>query len=161
MSRLVALMLCSMTLAGAASAAKPRAPTEAPTTHVSCTGGPREIKIIVRNVKKSEGLITADLYRNEQTTFLRGPGRLQQVRFAAKSPVTMFCLTAPSDEAHAVAVYQDKNANKKFDKGAFGLPVEPYGVSNNPRMRFGPPHVEEALFDIAAEGTTVEIMLNN
>jgi uncharacterized protein (DUF2141 family) len=49
----------------------------------------------------------------------------------------------------------------KFDKGAFGLPAEPYGVSNNPRMRLGPPKIGEALFHVAPNGAEVEIDLKD
>jgi uncharacterized protein (DUF2141 family) len=141
-------------------AAKKTAP-EIPTTHVSCKGGPREIRVVVTNVRKNEGLITVDLYRNAEEGFLKKAGRVARARYAAKAPVTLICLAAPSEEPHAIAVYQDRNANKKFDKGALGLPAEPYGLSNNPKMRFAPPKVGEALFHVPTEGATVEIVLKN
>ena len=127
--------------------------------HFSCTGEPNEVRIVITNVKKSVGLITAELYRNDPAGFLLNEGREARVRFAAKSPVTQFCLHAPSSTAFALAVYHDKNANLRIDKGAFGIPVEPYGVYNNPAMRFAAPPVEEALFPVAGDGATVEIKL--
>ena len=39
---------------------------------------------------------------------------------------------------YAVSVYQDKNKNGKLDKNRLGMPVEPYGFSNNPRIITGP-----------------------
>lgn len=133
----------------------------APIEHVSCRGAPHEIRIVIRNVKNSVGLMTADLYRNDEEGFLKREGRVEQVRFAAKSPVTAFCIAAPTAAPYAIAVYHDQNANKTFDKNALGLPVEPFGVSNNPSMRFAPPKVAEALFDVPPEGVTVEIELKN
>jgi uncharacterized protein (DUF2141 family) len=129
--------------------------------HVSCTGKPNEIRIVVKNVKKSIGLVTADLYRNDASGFLHKGGRVGRARFAAKAPVTVFCIDAPSADAYAVAVYHDKNANKAFDKNPLGLPAEPFGLSNNPKMRLAPPKIEEALFEVAADGAIVEIELNN
>lgn len=129
--------------------------------HVSCKGAPNEIRIIIRNVKKSVGLMTADLYNNDPDGFLQRAGRVNQVRFAAKAPVTAFCIDAPAPNSYAIAVYQDKNANKTFDKNALGLPAEPYGVSNNPPMRFAPPKLADSLFDVDAGGATVEIDLKN
>jgi uncharacterized protein (DUF2141 family) len=70
------------------------------------------------------------------------------------------CVPAPEPGDYAIAVYHDENANKTFDKGAFGLPAEPWGISNNPRIRFGPPHVSEALFPVNGEGAKVVIKLN-
>jgi len=116
--------------------------------HVSCTGGANEIRVTISNVKDSVGLIVADLYPNKEEGFLHSVGRLKQVAFAAKAPQTTFCMYAPAKGKYAVSVYHDKNANKDFDKGAFGLPAEPYGVSNNPPMRMAAPKVDEAVFDV-------------
>lgn len=129
--------------------------------HVSCTGGENEIRIIVNGVKGSHGLITADLFPNKEDGFLRGRGRLFQVKFAAKAPQTKFCIRAPESGLFAMSVYHDENANGDFDKNGIGLPAEPWGISNNPKIRFGPPPVEKALFEVVAEsGAKVEIDLN-
>jgi len=90
---------------------------------------------------------------------LHGRGRLKQVKVAAKSPVTSFCMTAPTEGEFAVSVYQDENANGDFDKGPLGLPAEPWGISQNPKIRFGPPSVKEAIFPVSADGAKVEIKL--
>ena len=40
---------------------------------------------------------------------------------------------------YAVSVYHDENNNGILETGGvFGIPVEPYGFSNNPTMTFGP-----------------------
>ncbi|WDI32706.1 DUF2141 domain-containing protein [Hyphococcus flavus] len=129
--------------------------------HVSCSGHENEIRIIVNDVKGAHGLITADLYPNEEDGFLRGRGRILQVRFAAKAPQTKFCIRAPESGLFAMSVYHDENANGDFDKNGIGLPAEPWGISNNPKVRFGPPKVEKALFEVGAEtGAKVSINLN-
>lgn len=129
--------------------------------HVSCKGGDNEIRIVVTGVKKAVGLITADLYLNDQEHFLHGgEGRVKKVKFAAKEPRTQFCMTVPEAGEYALAIYQDKNANGKFDKNALGLPAEPWGVSQNPKILFGPPSVEEALFSVDETGAKLEIDLN-
>lgn len=130
-------------------------------SHVSCTSQPNEIRIVIKNVKKSVGLMTADLYKNDAEGFLHKEGRVGRARFAAKAPVTVFCIDAPAADAYAIAVYHDKNANQSFDKNPLGLPAEPFGLSNNPKLRLAPPKIEEALFEVAAEGAIVEIELNN
>ncbi len=129
--------------------------------HVSCTGDANEIRIIITGVKKNAGLVTVDLYPNNEETFLRGRGRLTQVRFAAKSPMTKLCVSAPESGQFAMSAYHDENANQKFDKNAFGLPAEPWGLSNNPKVRLAPPPVEKALFDVTPDGGAhVHIKLN-
>ena len=40
---------------------------------------------------------------------------------------------------YAVSVYHDENNNDILETtGLFGIPIEPYGFSNNPTMIFGP-----------------------
>lgn len=129
--------------------------------HVSCTGGPNEIRLVIDGLKDSVGLVTVDLYINDDAGFLKRAGRVTQRRAAAKAPYTPLCLAAPEPGEYAIAVYHDKNANKTFDKNPFGLPAEPWGISNNPKIRFAPPHVEEALFPVdAVAGAAVIIELN-
>lgn len=135
--------------------------SEAAADHLSCTGEPNEIRVIIRSVKQSVGLMTIELYRNDPAVFLSQEGREVRQQFAARAPVTEICLHAPDATDYAIAVYHDKNANHRFDKGALGLPAEPYGVSNNPRMRLAPPTIEEALFSVAEDGARVEIELRN
>lgn len=130
-------------------------------THISCKGAPNEIRVTIENVKKSAGLLTAELYRNEPEHFLKKAGREFRVRFAAHAPVTQFCLTAPSPGQFAVVAYHDENANLKFDKNTFGLPSEPYGVSRNPKIRLAPPPISDALFDVPEAGAAVAIRLKD
>lgn len=157
-------IITAVMLAGAASAsyAKNEALTEEDFAfeHVSCSGAENEIRILVTGVASSTGLVTADLYPNEQEGFLRGRGRLSQVRFAAKAPVTKFCVQAPEAGLFAMSAYHDENANTKFDKTGLGLPAEPWGISNNPKVRFGPPPVEKALFEVGRGAAHVHIKLN-
>ncbi len=154
--------LLAVSLAGGA-ASKDSVPAVDPSflSHMSCSGAPNEIKVIVHNVKKAEGLITADLYADQEEGFLKKAGRVGRISVAAKSPVTVFCLAAPSASPHAVAVYQDENANKKFDKNGLGLPDEPFGLSNNPKLRFAMPKPSDAVVPVDAAGTVVEIALRH
>lgn len=149
------ILLAVLAAAPAAAAADDAVPIE----HVSCKGGPNEIRVTIKGVKKSVGLMTAELFRNDPEGFLNKKGRLFRVRYAAHAPVTQFCLEAPEPGQWAVVAYHDENANQKFDKGAFGLPVEPYGISRNPKIRLGPPPIEDALFDVEEVGAAVEIKL--
>ena len=129
--------------------------------HVSCKGEPFEVRITVSNVKQNAGLMTVELFRNDPDGFLNKQGRLFRVRYAAHAPMTQICVNAPGPGLWAAAAYHDVNANQKFDKNAFGLPAEPYGVSNNPKIRLAPPPIEEALFEVAETGASVEIRLKN
>lgn len=60
---------------------------------------------------------------------------------------------------YAVRVYHDANDNARLDKGRRGIPLEPYGFSNNPPRRKGPADWSEARFTLPAGSTTIEIDL--
>lgn len=61
--------------------------------------------------------------------------------------------------SYAVGVYQDMNDNRRLDKNLMGIPSEPVAVSNNPRIRFGPPKFSAARFDFTSTDTSILIRL--
>lgn len=151
----MALVAASLAVCAPAIAADP------PFDHVSCKGGENEVRVTIVGVKKSVGLMTSELYRNEPDNFLSKRGREFRVRFAAAAPATRFCIYAKSPGTYALVAYHDRNANMKFDRNAIGLPSEPYGVSNNPKIRLAPPHISKTVFDVPPEGVSIEIDLNH
>jgi uncharacterized protein (DUF2141 family) len=60
----------------------------------------------------------------------------------------------------AIAIYQDRNANEKLDKNAFGIPQELYGFSNNPKRGFGPPKYAEVAVPLESQRLTLTISLH-
>jgi uncharacterized protein (DUF2141 family) len=45
---------------------------------------------------------------------------------------------------YAIRVFQDVNKNEELDTNLVGIPSEPFGFSNNPRITFGPPSFSQA-----------------
>ena len=58
---------------------------------------------------------------------------------------------------YGIAVFHDENRNGKMDKNLLGIPLEPYGFSNNLRVTFGPPKWEKAKFVVKNSTTDVSI----
>jgi len=50
----------------------------------------------------------------------------------------------------AVSAYHDENDNSRLDKNSFGIPIERYGFSTNPKRGFGPPKFSEAAIELNA-----------
>jgi uncharacterized protein (DUF2141 family) len=59
----------------------------------------------------------------------------------------------------AVAAFQDLNRDGVLNKGAYGVPIEPYGFSNNARGPFGPPSFESASVRLPAQSQELQIIL--
>ena len=117
------------------------------------------IRVVVKNVRKDKGTITADLHGDKPEEFLKKKKKLLRVRVPARIGSVEMCLPVPGPGVFAIGLYHDVNGNRKFDKNFLGLPAEPYGVSNNPGLRLGAPKHEDASFTVGPKGTTVEITL--
>lgn len=73
-----------------------------------------------------------------------------------------FSVALPVNQSVAIAVFQDLNGDGKLTKNGFGLPIEPYGFSNNARGLLGPPSFSQAMitiFDQRDPAECVEIEL--
>ena len=64
---------------------------------------------------------------------------------------------------YAVSVHHDINENGRLDKSFFGIPREPFGVSNNPKKFFGPPSFDQAkiLFKESNQKIVIELLTKN
>ncbi len=58
---------------------------------------------------------------------------------------------------YGISVYHDLNDNRKLDTGFFRVPREPFGFSNEPKLRFGPPKYEDAAFMLNQPEQTIHI----
>lgn len=59
--------------------------------------------------------------------------------------------------AYAVVFIHDENENRDLDTNFIGIPVEGYGVSNNPRFFFGPPKFVDAAFQLDAPEIVIDL----
>ena len=129
--------------------------------YADCVGQENVIRVAVNGVGSDLGTITTDLHGERPEEFLKKKKKLLRVRVPAKPGTVRFCFQAPQPGVFAIGLYHDENANRRFDKDFFGLPAEPYGVSNNPRILFGPPSHEESAFVVGPEGVELEITLRD
>jgi uncharacterized protein (DUF2141 family) len=127
----------------------------------ACTGPPSDVRLIVdvEHVSAAQGLVAVTLYANEPDHFLKKRGSLYVGRGPARAPVTHICLYVPRPGLYALAVYHDANANRKFDRSAFGLPNEGFGFSNNPSTFFGPPGFSSVRINVSRSGLHARVRL--
>ena len=96
----------------------------------------------------------------EPTHWLRQPqsGHRFSLETAADGRLTVVLKNLPEGPL-AISLFQDANANGRLDMNAMGIPVEPFGFSNNAAGNFGPPKFEQAVLTPVA-GTPVKVRLN-
>ncbi len=105
--------------------------------------------------KSSEGNVLIGLYTED--TFLKAaPIKSVSAEIVdGKATATFENVEVGS---YGISLFQDKNSNKQMDFDANGMPMEPYGVSNN-TMSYGPPQWSDAKFEVADQPITMEIRM--
>jgi len=61
--------------------------------------------------------------------------------------------------SYVLAAFHDENGNKQLDKTSKGVPVEPLALSNNLKLKLGPPKFEAALFELNSAEMTMALKL--
>ncbi len=112
----------------------------------------RTITITVPNVTTNKGKVSYALYNKEN--FRLEP--LQRKTALVKDKISTVVFTDVAPGEYAIICFHDANGNGKMDFQPSGMPIEDYGISNNPTS-FGPPDYETAKFEISDKDVTLEI----
>ena len=71
---------------------------------------------------------------------------------------TFIFVTSPG--IYAISVLHDENLNEKLDKTWYGKPVEGFGISNNPKIYFGPPSFKDSEVSLKEKNNFLTIKIN-
>ncbi len=123
-----------------------------------CGAQTLQVEVTVTNTS-AQGILAVELYEENEPDFLTARARLHRIRVPAEDNQQTVCFDVPIPGVYAVATYHDLDADRRFDRRFF-LPAEPFGLSNNPRLRLRKPRFEEAAFTVGEEGASVSITLN-
>ena len=138
-------------MTGVSGAAVPQEPAN------GCPSWGTPIHVHIHGLRNSQGTVKAVLYGPDPTTFLVKGKKADKEREPAEAGSMTLCVAAREQGKYAVVVYHDENDNHKFDRNWIGLPIEGFGVSNNPALFFAPPSFDEAAFEVNGEPTYVEV----
>jgi len=114
------------------------------------------VKVTVENVLNGRGVVHVDLCT--EPTFLGRDCPYEATAPARRGRITLTIRDVPPGRYAAVG-YHDENANRDLDLNALGMPMEPYGFSNDPPMLMGPPLFKDSAFDVADKDVVVRIRL--
>ena len=116
-----------------------------------------QIKIFVSNIDEEKGTIHFGVF-NDPKLFPKENGKMlggfEDVSKVIREGLVINNL---EESDYAIAIFHDKNLNKKFDT-FFAIPKEKYGFSNNAEVFFGPPKFEDASIFVE-RNAFVEIMI--
>lgn len=112
----------------------------------------QNLTIEVRDIEKVEGHLYVALYNSEET-FMKKP--LTAFRIDVKdTSLSIPCQGLPAG-TYAISLFQDENGNGKLDSGAFGIPTEKFGFSNDAEGVMGPPSYAKCSFTFSGDMTLV------
>ena len=123
----------------------------------SIVGAENKLTVVVDGIEKSGGQVLVAVY--DSTNFLKNqPMYAGMAKIGEEQEeVTIVIENIPSGK-YALAIFHDENDNYMLDTGAFGIPVEKYGFSNNFQPKMGPPTFQDCVINIE-EDTEINITL--
>lgn len=124
----------------------------------ACALGTGQIQVTVNGVTTG-GILAVELYRPSKRDFLKKKSRIHRIRVAAEDGPQTVCFEPQTPGRYAVATYHDKNGNRDLDQKINFMPKEPFGLSTNPKLRWGLPKFDEADFEVPVEGVAITIQL--
>ncbi|MGE0311982.1 MAG: DUF2141 domain-containing protein [Lautropia sp.] len=118
-----------------------------------------DLEITVTNVLPKQGELMVALYdRPDNFPHRQTPAEPAQ-RLAASGESARLVFNGLAPGRWAVVVLQDLNGNGRVDTNLFGMPIEPYGASNNQLPRFSAPTFDAALVEVGPGGASIRIDL--
>lgn len=114
------------------------------------------LNITIENIQTHEGSIYLAVYDNKEA-FMKNHIAESIKKVGPQSDLSITIALCPG--TYAISIFHDENNNGKLDKNFIGIPREPYGFSNNPRIRFGPPGFNDCAFEFSPTKTSIRITL--
>lgn len=113
------------------------------------------IEIAVSEVRTAEGRVHVDIC--PEAAFLK------DCPYSGEAPArvgtTIVTVRNVPPGRYAAQAFHDRNANRKVDRGLFGVPKEGVGFSNDARIRLAPPKFADAAFQHGAAGERIAFRL--
>lgn len=102
-----------------------------------------DLKLVIKGIDDIKGSMYIAVFDNKESFPDFGKQLVEKV-LPVDSKTLNYTFKDLPDSDYAVAIFHDKNNNGKLDKNAFGIPLEPYGFSQNARARFSAPPFNDA-----------------
>jgi uncharacterized protein (DUF2141 family) len=114
-----------------------------------------ELKIIVKNITPETGMMRLALWDGANGFPKDHRTSIDQVSISVDNTVE-YTFSNLDQGSYALAIFQDLNSDQDLNTNSFGIPKEPFGFSNNPRLIFGPPTFRKCRFNVPRTGTVTK-----
>jgi len=120
---------------------------------------PGELSVTIRNIYPAEGELYIAIY-DDPSSYLNPDAALQRRVLKVEADTLQLRFSNMQPGTYAIAVFQDLNGNGLLDESGKGIPLEPFGFSNDARGKLGPAKYKNASFTMNQD-MKIEINLVN
>ena len=120
----------------------------------SIAGAENKLTVVVDGIEKSEGKVLVAVY--DSSNFMKQPVYYGMAKVEQDAEEVTVVIENVASGKYAVAVFHDENDNNELDAGAYGIPIEKYGFSNNARGAMGLPTFQDCMITVE-EDTEINI----
>lgn len=106
-----------------------------------------ELRINLGNVTSLNGDLFVALFEPDSGFPSNSAGSLRNIIAPIDSGSPFIIDSLPAGD-YAISLFHDRNRDGKLNTNFMGIPKEPFGFSNNPRIMFGPPSFKDSKFSI-------------
>ncbi len=124
-----------------------------------CTGAGPHLRVVVEGLRSSQGYISVELYPDDPKLFLAHNQQLVVAHDKLDRTEATVCLNVPKAGTYALSAYHDENGDDQFNRSKLGIPLEGFGLSNNPKIFLGLPAFETMRFRVSDNETTIHVGL--
>lgn len=109
------------------------------------------VLIRVEGLKETSGNLSAMIFNKEEgfPDQKEHAYSWKEVKVVNNQPTIEFANLPPGK--YAISLIHDVNSNKDLDRNMIGIPLEPFGFSNNKSILLGLPKFEDAAIDVKTE----------
>ncbi|MGB8700337.1 MAG: DUF2141 domain-containing protein [Thermosynechococcaceae cyanobacterium] len=119
------------------------------------------LNVVFKDLRSSDGQVCLNLFSGPKG-FPQG-GAESNLAMSRCAPVAngvaSVMLSDLPPGQYAISAYHDANNDGQMNKGAFGIPEEGFGFSNNPTIGFSAPTFDETQFQVSGSQSEVLIQL--
>ena len=116
-----------------------------------------DLNVEVVGIAEAKGDVLVSLFNQEDGWLRKGVG---SSKVAAEMGTVKVTFKDLPEGDYAVSVIHDLNSNRKLDTNPIGMPIEPYGFSNDASGNFGPPTFEQAKFKLGPGNKSIAVKLD-
>lgn len=143
--------------------ATPAAPTAAPAaaTAPAVPAATSTVTVKVKGIRNAKGKIDVVLYGTSEGFPLdpSAAAAKKQVDIDPKTMTATIVFEKLPQGAYAATVMHDENLVGKMEFDSQGMPLEGYGISNNPDSSSGPPSFDDSKFKVDQPEVAIDISM--